>query len=67
MVWEQGVLVIVMTTKAIERHRTKCGQYWPDDVGSTLVAGNFRVLSEEVENCGDDFVVTHLLLEKVTF
>ena len=65
MVWEQQVLVIVMTTKAVERHRTKCGQYWPEDVGGLLVAGNYRVLSEEVENCGDDFVVTHLKLEQI--
>jgi protein tyrosine phosphatase len=54
-----------MTTKAIERHRTKCGQYWPEDVGASLVAGNFRVTSEEVENCGDDFLVTHLRLEQI--
>ena len=30
LVWEQRVLVIVMTTRTVERHRTKCGQYWPE-------------------------------------
>ena len=30
MVWEQRVVVIVMTTRTVERHRTKCGQYWPE-------------------------------------
>jgi hypothetical protein len=40
-------------------------QYWPEDVGSVLVAGNYRVHSEEVENCDDDFIVTHLKLEQV--
>ena len=37
MVWEQQVLVIVMTTRAIEKHKTKCGQYWPEDVGSAPI------------------------------
>lgn len=60
LVWEQKVMVIVMTTKTVERHRTKCGQYWPEDVGDVLTAGKFSITSTEVENCGDDFVVTHL-------
>jgi len=32
MIWEQRVQVIVMTTRTVERQRTKCGQYWPDNV-----------------------------------
>ncbi len=32
MVWEQKVLVVVMTTRAVERHRTKCGQVRTFDV-----------------------------------
>ena len=28
------MLVIVMTTRTVEKHKNKCGQYWPDDVGS---------------------------------
>ena len=47
MVWEQKVLVVVMTTKAIEKHKTKCGQYWPDDVGSAPL-GNFYFHSSRV-------------------
>ena len=34
MIWEQKVLVIVMTTRTVEKHKNKCGQYWPYDVGS---------------------------------
>ena len=34
MIWEQKVLVIVMTTRTVEKHKNKCGQYWPDDVGA---------------------------------
>ena len=43
MVWEQEVLVIVMTTRAIEKHKTKCGQYWPDDVGAPPLGNTYSV------------------------
>eukprot|EP00095_Tigriopus_kingsejongensis_P005701 snap_masked-scaffold810_size94089-processed-gene-0.1 protein:Tk05701 transcript:snap_masked-scaffold810_size94089-processed-gene-0.1-mRNA-1 annotation:"low quality protein: tyrosine-protein phosphatase non-receptor type 9-like" len=61
MIWEQRVIVIVMTTKTSERNRTKCGQYWPEDVGGSLVAAPFQIHSEEIENF-EDFYVTHLTL-----
>jgi tyrosine-protein phosphatase non-receptor type 9 len=63
MVWEQHSLVIVMTTKTIERHRTKCGQYWPEDCGASLSAGPFEIHSDEMENV-EDFIVTHLSLTR---
>ena len=31
MVWEQGIHVVVMTTKCVELGRHKCSQYWPDE------------------------------------
>lgn len=56
-------MVIVMTTKTIERHRTKCGQYWPEDVGEALtISEKFTVISTEVENC-EDYIVTSLTLK----
>jgi len=61
MVWQQRCLVIVMTTKCVERHRVKCGQYWPEDVGKVLKAGKYEVTSTEIEN-REDFVVTSLNL-----
>lgn len=64
MVWEQQVLVIVMTTKTSERNRTKCGQYWPEDVGTSLKAKHFEIYSDEIENC-EDFYVTHLTLKNL--
>lgn len=61
MVWEQGSLVIVMTTRAVERGRVKCGQYWPATAGCRQVHGAFAVTTEAVES-EDDYTVSHLLL-----
>ncbi|CAB3244619.1 unnamed protein product [Arctia plantaginis] len=61
MVWEQGTLVIVMTTRAVERGRVKCGQYWPITQGSRVVHGDFAVTTEAIEH-EDDYTITHLLL-----
>ena len=36
MVWELRVVVIVMTTRTVERTRTKCGQYWPELEGEYM-------------------------------
>jgi len=59
MVWEQRVVVIVMTTRTVERHRTKCGQYWPELEGSDVTYGMYNILSENIENY-EDFIVTDL-------
>ena len=40
MVWELRVVVIVMTTRTVERHRTKCGQYWPELEGEIQASRN---------------------------
>ncbi|CAG9566015.1 unnamed protein product [Danaus chrysippus] len=61
MVWEQGCLVIVMTTRTVERGRVKCGQYWPGVAGQSSVYGGLSVYTEAVDE-GDHYTVTHLVL-----
>ena len=64
LIWEQKVMVIVMTTKTVERHRTKCGQYWPETEEESLIIGEnkFLVTATNIENY-DDYVVTHMDLK----
>ncbi|XP_045450142.1 tyrosine-protein phosphatase non-receptor type 9 [Melitaea cinxia] len=61
MVWEQGSLVIVMTTRTVERGRVKCGQYWPAAPGARAVHAGLAVDTESVD-VDDDYTVSHLLL-----
>uniref|UniRef100_A0A8D0ABL3 Tyrosine-protein phosphatase non-receptor type 9 n=1 Tax=Sander lucioperca TaxID=283035 RepID=A0A8D0ABL3_SANLU len=50
MVWEQNVLVIVMTTRTDEGSRRKCGQYWPLEEGGQEVYGHMAVVNQRVDN-----------------
>ncbi|KAG7461665.1 hypothetical protein MATL_G00193490 [Megalops atlanticus] len=70
MVWEQRVLIIVMTTKkgalscgcrVVERGRVKCGQYWPLEAGRTEDHGHFLVRNVQIEMF-QDFKLSHLEL-----
>uniref|UniRef100_A0A8D3DMD3 Tyrosine-protein phosphatase non-receptor type 9 n=1 Tax=Scophthalmus maximus TaxID=52904 RepID=A0A8D3DMD3_SCOMX len=49
MVWEQMVLLIVMTTRVVERGRVKCGQYWPLEEGRTEQHGYFLVRNTYIQ------------------
>lgn len=50
MVWEQNVLVIVMTTRTDEGGRKKCGQYWPQEEGGQELYGYIAVVNHRVDN-----------------
>ncbi|CAL9696604.1 unnamed protein product [Knipowitschia caucasica] len=49
MVWEQNVLVVVMTTRTEEGSRRKCGQYWPLEDGGQEVYGLIAVVNQRVD------------------
>ncbi|XP_061687026.1 tyrosine-protein phosphatase non-receptor type 9 isoform X2 [Syngnathoides biaculeatus] len=61
MVWEQMVLIVVMTTRVVERGRVKCGQYWPLEEGRTEQHGCFLVRNTHIQ-VFDDFKLSHLEL-----
>ncbi|XP_063305396.1 tyrosine-protein phosphatase non-receptor type 9 [Pelobates fuscus] len=50
MVWEQNVLVIVMTTRVEEGGHRKCGQYWPLSPGTLATYGTVTVSNKAIEN-----------------
>ncbi|XP_018410149.1 PREDICTED: tyrosine-protein phosphatase non-receptor type 9 isoform X1 [Nanorana parkeri] len=50
MVWEQNVLVIVMTTRVEEGGHRKCGQYWPLSPGSEASFGAVIVSNTATDN-----------------
>ncbi|XP_023298774.2 tyrosine-protein phosphatase non-receptor type 9 isoform X2 [Lucilia cuprina] len=61
MIWEQHCLVIVMTTRVMERGRVKCGQYWEPQENSSLDFGNFHVRTLSIET-NEDYTVASLEL-----
>ncbi|XP_015201355.2 tyrosine-protein phosphatase non-receptor type 9 isoform X1 [Lepisosteus oculatus] len=59
MVWEQRVLIIVMTTRVVERGRVKCGQYWPLEPGKMEEYGQFLIKNVHIKMF-QDFKLSHL-------
>lgn len=64
MVWEQHCLVIVMTTRVMERGRVKCGQYWEPSEGSFAEHGNYIVKTIASET-NEDYTVVSLELKNL--
>lgn len=58
MVWEQHTLVVVMTTRAMERGRVKCHQYWESDVDRETAYAEFIVRTIAIESNADYTVST---------
>lgn len=61
MVWEQHSLVIVMTTRVMERGRPKCLQYWPNDVDGEMTYGDFKIRTISIES-NSDYTLSSLIL-----
>jgi tyrosine-protein phosphatase non-receptor type 9 len=59
MVWDQQCLVIVMTTKTMERGRVKCHQYWESTVGEESVYGNFTVKTTSIDS-NEDYTIASI-------
>lgn len=53
MVWEQQCVVVVMTTRCLERGRPKCGQYWPLGEEEAAEYGHFEIINLTTEQQSD--------------
>jgi tyrosine-protein phosphatase non-receptor type 9 len=48
MIWQENILVLVMTTKCMEQRRKKCSQYWPAIENETFKFGDFEIKNEKI-------------------
>ncbi|XP_017850109.1 tyrosine-protein phosphatase corkscrew [Drosophila busckii] len=59
MIWQENTRVIVMTTKEMERGKTKCERYWPDE-GQCTQFGHAKVQCIK-ENSTNDYTLREFL------
>ncbi|XP_049281385.1 tyrosine-protein phosphatase non-receptor type 9 isoform X2 [Anopheles funestus] len=64
MVWEQHCLLIIMTTRVMERGRAKCGQYWEPSEGGIAEYGSFRLRTMSIET-NEDYTVVELEIRNI--
>ncbi|XP_035919741.1 tyrosine-protein phosphatase non-receptor type 9 isoform X2 [Anopheles stephensi] len=64
MVWEQHCLLIIMTTRVMERGRAKCGQYWEPSEGGVAEYGFFRLRTMSIET-KEDYTVVELEIRNI--
>lgn len=55
MIIQEKVSSIVMTTRKIEKMRTKCHDYWPTKVGESII---FEGVKNELNNLSDKITIT---------
>lgn len=63
MVWQENIVIIVMTTNIRESNTIKCYPYWPSETKAVLNAGLYQIQNEESERFSS-FIVTKLSLRK---
>jgi len=62
MIWQEGTLIIVMTTKEMERGKTKCARYWPD-LDKEESYADIRVSNIDEQN-NKDYILRHFVVNK---
>ncbi|UJR35814.1 hypothetical protein I4U23_028562 [Adineta vaga] len=63
MVWQENIVIIVMTTNIRETGMMKCFPYWPMESREIVNTGSYQIQNEKSEKF-DSFVITTLSLRK---
>lgn len=63
MIWQEDTRVIVMTTKEIERGKTKCACYWAH-LGESEVFGKFKVHTDSC-NANADYTLREFTVTRI--
>lgn len=65
MVWESGVIVIVMLSRFIEKRRVKAHCYWPS-AGQMDSFGHITVCFKKIQNPSDGITIQHFTISNGT-